>query len=282
MRQNGGKEGTELGQSRSGQLPEPFQGGLSNPRTREPARSLALRGTCLYDEGMDADTHIAIVDDEAALRENLSYALNKEGYRVSVHANGMEAWEARENETPHLYVLDILMPRMDGLEFCRRLRQEDRRTPIIFLSSRDEELDRILGLEIGGDDYIGKPFSVRELLARIKAVLRRYDGSEPKLPPVETGSLRLEPGSYKAFWDKKELVFTLSEYRLLLELVRSPGVVKTRSVLYSAAFPEDHFVNERAVDSHIKRIRRKLEDAGARKDTLETVYGLGYRLGVPG
>ena len=224
--------------------------------------------------------HIAIVDDEETLRDNLGYALNKEGYHVSSHPNGQEAWEARSTSTPDLYVLDILMPKMDGLEFCRLLRHEDKKTPVIFLSSRDEELDRVLGLEIGGDDYIGKPFSVRELLARIKAVLRRAEGDEPKEPPITAGPLSMNPGSYTAMWDSHEIIFTLSEYRLLTELARSPGTVRTRSALYSAAFPEDQYVNERAVDSHIKRIRRKLESAGSPKDVLETVYGLGYRLRV--
>lgn len=224
--------------------------------------------------------HIAVVDDEAALRENLSYALNKEGYRVSVHPNGQDAWDAHKNESPDLYLLDILMPRMDGLEFCRLLRRTDSRTPIIFLSSRDEELDRVLGLETGGDDYIGKPFSVRELLARVKAVLRRADGIGQGEPPIDVGPLKLDPDSYRAAWNGEELVFTLSEYRLLSELARSPGTVRTRSALYTSAFPDDSFVNERAVDSHIKRIRRKLEVAGAPKNILETVYGLGYRLGI--
>ncbi|MCK5249837.1 MAG: response regulator transcription factor [Spirochaetaceae bacterium] len=224
--------------------------------------------------------HIAIVDDEAALRENLSYALNKEGYRVSVYPNGQAAWEARQDDSPDLYLLDILMPRMDGIEFCRLLRRNDTRTPVIFLSSRDEELDRVLGLETGGDDYIGKPFSVRELLARIKAVLRRADGIGQGEPPIDVGPLKLDPDSYKASWNDEALVFTLSEYRLLSELARSPGTVRTRSALYSSAFPEDKFINERAVDSHIKRIRRKLEVAGAPKNILETIYGLGYRLRI--
>jgi DNA-binding response OmpR family regulator len=170
---------------------------------------------------------------------------------------------------------------MDGLEFCRLLRKQDTRTPIIFLSSRDEELDRVLGLEIGGDDYIGKPFSVRELLARVRAVLRRADGEGGGDPPIEAGPLRLDPGSYKAMWNDTDIVFTLSEYRLLSVLARDPGTVRTRTALYTAAYPEDQFINERAVDSHIKRIRRKLENAGASKDILETVYGLGYRLGLP-
>ena len=224
--------------------------------------------------------HIAIVDDEAALRENLTYALDREGYRVSSYQNGQKAWDAHHENPPDLYLLDILMPRMDGLEFCRLLRREDSRTPVIFLSSRDEELDRVLGLETGGDDYIGKPFSVRELLARIRAVLRRADGVGLGEPAVEVGPLRLNPESYKASWNDTELILTLSEYRLLSELARSPGAVKTRSALYVSAFPEDKFVNERAVDSHIKRIRRKLEAAGARKNILETIYGLGYRLGI--
>lgn len=225
--------------------------------------------------------HIAVVDDEAALRENLVYALEKEGYQVSAYANGLEAWEAREGGAPDLYVLDILMPRMDGLEFCRRLRAGDGRTPVIFLSSRDEELNRVLGLETGGDDYIGKPFSVRELLARVRAVLRRADGESPGGAPVEIGPLSLDPGGYRAGWEGNELVLTVSEYRLLADLARSAGNVRTRSALYTTAFPEDSYVNERAVDSHIKRIRRKLKVAGAPDSILETVYGLGYRLGIP-
>ena len=135
------------------------------------------------------------------------------------------------------------------------------------------------GLETGGDDYIGKPFSVRELLARIRAVLRRADGEGQGDPPISAGPLNMDPATYRATWNDQELIFTLSEYRLLSELARSPGTVRTRAALYSAAFPEDHYVNERAVDSHIKRIRRKLDDAGAAKNILETVYGLGYRLG---
>jgi len=221
--------------------------------------------------------HIAIVDDEATLRENLSYALSKEDYIVSTYSNGQDAWEARKTSSPHLYLLDILMPRLDGLEFCRRLRQEDKRTPIIFLSSRDQELDKILGLEIGGDDYIGKPFSVRELLARIKAVLRRTDGIDNKEPPIHAGLLKLMPKSYRAYWNEKELLFTISEFRILSELVRSPGAVCSRSALFSSVFPNDKFINERAVDSHIKRIRKKLENIGAPKNTIEAMYGMGYR-----
>ena len=224
--------------------------------------------------------HIAVVDDEPALRENVVYALEKEGYEVSAHSNGLEAWENRCEGAPDLYVLDILMPRMDGLEFCRKLRSAECRTPVIFLSSRDEELDRVLGLETGGDDYIGKPFSVRELLARIRAVLRRVEGEGMGDAPVAIGPLSLEPAGYRAFWEEDELVFTFSEYRLLADLARSPGNVITRSELYTTAFPEDRYINERAVDSHIKRIRRKLKTAGAPDSILETVYGLGYRLGI--
>ena len=224
--------------------------------------------------------HITVVDDEKSLRDNLGYALKKEGYQVSTYPNGQDAWEAYQKVAPDLYVLDILMPRMDGLEFCRRLRNDDSRTPIIFLSSRDEELDRVVGLETGGDDYIGKPFSVRELLARVKAVLRRGEDESSDDVLIEVGPLSLSPGRYKASWNGQELVFTLSEYRLLVELANSPGMVRTRSALYNAAFPEDQFINERAVDSHIKRIRRKLELAGASKSVMETIYGLGYRLGI--
>jgi len=224
--------------------------------------------------------HIAIVDDEATLRDNLSYALGKENYRVSTYSNGQDAWETHQSNPPHLYLLDILMPRMDGLEFCRLLRRTDSTTPIIFLSSRDQELDKVLGLEIGGDDYIGKPFSVRELLARIKAVLRRADGFDQKKPPIHMGPFTLIPASYRAVWNERELVFTISEFRIFSELLRSPGTVRSRTALFSSVFPDDKFVNERAVDSHIKRIRKKLESIGAPKNTIETMYGTGYRFGI--
>ena len=224
--------------------------------------------------------HISVVDDEASLRDNLNYALEREGYNVSTYPNGQDAWDAYNRIPPDLYVLDILMPRMDGLELCKRLRKIDTHTPVIFLSSRDEELDKVMGLEIGGDDYICKPFSVRELIARIKAVLRRIEGGSGDEPSIELGPLFLSPGSYKASWAGKALTFTLTEYRLLTELMNTPGMAQSRSALYNAAFPEDQFINERAVDSHIKRIRRKLELAGAPRTILETVYGLGYRLGV--
>jgi len=224
--------------------------------------------------------HIAIVDDEATLRENLSYALDKENYIVTAYSNGQDAWEAHQSTPPQLYLLDILMPRMDGLEFCRLLRQTDGKTPIIFLSSRDQELDKVLGLEIGGDDYIGKPFSVRELLARIKAVLRRADGLDQKEAPIHVGFFTLMPASYRAVWNGEELVFTVSEFRIFSKLLRSPGAVCSRATLFSSVFPDDKFVNERAVDSHIKRIRKKLEYVGAPRNTIETMYGTGYRFGM--
>lgn len=224
--------------------------------------------------------HIAIVDDEATLRDNLSYALSKEGYIVSAYCNGQDAWEAYQGNPPHLYLLDILMPRLDGLEFCRLLRQADSTTPIIFLSSRDQELDKVLGLETGGDDYIGKPFSVRELLARIRAVLRRVDGVDQRDPPIQVGAFTLIPASYRAAWNGRELVLTISEFRIFSELIRSPGAVRSRSALFSSVFPNDKFMNERAVDSHIKRIRKKLESIGAPKSTIEAMYGMGYRFGI--
>jgi len=224
--------------------------------------------------------HIAIVDDEATLRENLSYALAKENYTVSTYSNGQAAWKAHQNNSPHLYLLDILMPQLDGLEFCRLLRRRDKKTPIIFLSSRDQELDKILGLEIGGDDYIGKPFSIRELLARIKAVLRRADGVDQTESPIHVGSFTLIPASYRATWNERKLIFTISEFRIFSELLRAPGIVRSRAALFSSVFPDDKFVNERAVDSYIKRIRKKLENIGAPKNTIEAMYGMGYRFRI--
>ncbi len=222
-----------------------------------------------------------MVDDEKNIRAMVRVALEREGYAVDEYANGADAWLAFEAALPSLAILDVMMPRMDGLELCRRLRGLSLSLPLIFLSSRDEEIDRVLGLESGGDDYVCKPFGMRELIARIHAALRRSSaGTEPQADAfkLSSGSLELDDERYLARVDGRQLPLTVTEFRILRSLAAAPGAVKTREQLMLAAFPEDAYPNDRAADSHIKRIRAKLGDGGKPFERIEAVYGLGYRL----
>jgi two-component system response regulator ChvI len=226
---------------------------------------------------------IALVDDEENIRETVGYALRREGYQVDVYADGLAAWESfGKDGLPEVAVLDIMMPRMDGLELCRRLRQRSERLPIIFLTSRDEEFDRVLGLELGADDYLCKPFSMRELVARVKVLLRRLalgerkaDGDGEKL--LDVGELCLDLRRYTALWKHAPVPLTVTEFMILHALVRHPGHVKTRQQLMQEGYPHDTYVSDRTIDSHIKRLRRKMTDHDPDFDAIETVYGLGYR-----
>jgi two-component system response regulator ChvI len=225
---------------------------------------------------------IALVDDEESLRETVGFALRREGYRVEVHADGLSAWQSFERDLPDLAILDILMPRMDGLELCRRLRALSERLPILFLTSRDEEFDRVLGLELGADDYLCKPFSMRELAARVKVLLRRAahrsepaGGDDERI--LEAGRLRLDLRRYQAHWGEAPIPLTVTEFLLLQALARHPGHVKTRAQLLEEGYPHDAYASDRTIDSHIKRVRRKLAEADPACDAIETVYGLGYR-----
>jgi two-component system response regulator ChvI len=227
---------------------------------------------------------IALVDDEASLRETVAFSLGREGYRVVQFADGLTAWRSFEQALPDLAVLDILMPEMDGLELCRRLRSRSERLPILFLTSRDEELDRVLGLELGADDYLCKPFSMRELAARVKVLLRRAKmRAEPEGAAgerrLERGRLRLDLDRYQAFVGEAPVALTVTEFMLLHALVLHPGHVKTRAQLIAAGYPNDAYVSDRTIDSHVKRLRRKLADADPMFSAIETVYGLGYRWG---
>ena len=228
------------------------------------------------------ESRIAVVDDEESIRETVGLALRREGYVVSAYADGASAWEAIDQEFPDLIVADITMPRMDGLELCRRIRAASEEVPIIFLTSRDEELDRVLGLEIGADDYLCKPFSVRELAARVKVLLRRLALLRQRNPAeaedvIEFGELRLDLQRYQASWRGEVVVLTVTEFLLLRALIRYPGHVKSRGQLMSAAYPNDAYVSERTIDSHIKRLRRKLVEVDSAFSSIETVHGLGYR-----
>jgi DNA-binding response OmpR family regulator len=232
--------------------------------------------------------YIAVVDDEKSIRELIRMALEKENLRSVEFKDGLEAWEGFKKEAPDLIILDILMPRMDGLELCRKIRTLSGEgaswgaaVPIIFLSSRDEEIDKVLGLESGADDYVSKPFSLRELVARIRAALRRKEtrpgDAAPFTPPLVLGKLLLDENRALAFWNGEPIELTVTELRILKSLCSRPGLIKTREQIMSAAFPEDTFPNDRAADSHIKRIRRKFLERDPAFDALEAVYGLGYR-----
>ena len=227
---------------------------------------------------------IAFVDDEESLRQTVSLALQRDGFRVETFADGLEALTKFERALPDLVILDILMPRMDGLELCRRLRGRNEHLPILILSSKDEELDRVLGLELGADDYLCKPFALRELIARVKALLRRarlrQEPADDVEQIVEAGSLRLDLRRFEAYWSGRALELTLTEFNLLESLARRPGIVKSRTQLLREAYPHDIHVAERTIDTHIKRLRKKLAEATGTAEVIDTVHGVGYRFMV--
>ena len=234
-----------------------------------------------------ADATILIADDDPHIRQVVRFAVEKEGFEVAEAENGAEAIEQVGNVDPDLVVLDVMMPEMDGTEVCRRLRA-DTDVPIVFLSSKDEEIDRVLGLEMGGDDYVTKPFSPRELIARIKAVLRRIDGQVqaggnneesddgPDSRQLDHGKLRLNLDEYRAFWGDDELDLTRREFELLEVLLGYPGKVFSRSELMNRAYGRGVVVSDRTIDSHIRRLRSKFDELDA--DPVDTVHGVGYRL----
>lgn len=229
-----------------------------------------------------ANSVVAVVDDEDNIRETVGFALKRDGYPVELYANGLDAWQVFQQKLPGLVILDIVMPQMDGLELCRRIRALSESIPIIFLTSRDEELDRVLGLEIGADDYLCKPFSMRELLARVKVLFRRAaidtGATRPVADaPVRHGELELDLQRYSVRWKGMPVSLTVTEFMMLHALVRYPGHVKTRKQLHQDGYPHDAYVSDRTIDSHIKRLRRKFEEADPSFDSIETVYGLGYR-----
>ena len=228
---------------------------------------------------------ILIVDDDPHIREVIRFALRKEGYETDEAGDGAEALRAFDQTNPVLVILDILMPEMDGTEVCRTLRSRSR-VPIIFLSSRDEEIDRILGLELGGDDYVTKPFSPRELVARARAVLRR--ATEAASASREAGESRrlrhgkcvLDLDTFSASWGGRAVVLTVTEFGLLRAMLAHPGKVYTRDQLMERAYPGETTVSGRTIDSHVRRIRKKFLEAGG--DPIETVHGLGYKVGACG
>lgn len=229
-----------------------------------------------------ANSVVAVVDDEDNIRETVAFALRREGYPVEQYGTGLEAWKVFQHKLPGLVILDITMPEMDGLELCRRIRAMSETIPIIFLTSRDEELDRVLGLEIGADDYLCKPFSMRELLARVKVLFRRaaidHGATRPAADaPLQHGELELDLQRYTVRWKGLPINLTVTEFMMLHALVRHPGHVKTRKQLHQDGYPHDAYVSDRTIDSHIKRVRRKFEEVDPAFEKVDTVYGLGYR-----
>jgi two-component system response regulator ChvI len=228
---------------------------------------------------------IALVDDDRNILTSVSIALQAEGFVTRVYSDGATALKAFSDNPPDLGVFDIKMPRMDGMELLRRLR-EFSSMPVIFLTSKDDELDEALGLAMGADDYIAKPFSQRLLIARIRAILRRQDlakgavetGSEDSEPTqLERGRLVMDPARHKVSWGGNDVTLTVTEFLILEALAQRPGVVKSRNQLLDIAYQDDVYVDDRTIDSHIKRIRRKFRAVDPDFDAIETLYGVGYR-----
>ena len=230
---------------------------------------------------------IALVDDDRNILTSVSIALQAEGFLTRVYTDGQTALKAFGDNPPDLGVFDIKMPQMDGMELLRRVR-ETSAMPVIFLTSKDDELDEALGLAMGADDYISKPFSQRLLIARIRALLRRQDlakrtstgaaeAGEEDVPLIERGRLVMDPARHKVLWDGKDVTLTVTEFLILEALAQRPGVVKSRNQLLDIAYQDDVYVDDRTIDSHIKRIRRKFRSADPEFDAIETLYGVGYR-----
>jgi DNA-binding response OmpR family regulator len=229
---------------------------------------------------------VLVVDDDRALATVLAAALGDEGFTVTLAENGLAGLRRFEADGADLVILDVLMPEMDGLEVCRRIRRKSK-VPIIVLSSRGEEVDRVTGLETGADDYVTKPFSTRELVARVRAIDRRLAAAAPPAEPppagalgtavIEAGSLRLDPARFEVRWRGKPVVLTRSEFQILGALARNRGVVLARERLLDLARGDDAVVTDRTVDTFVKRLRKKIRDIDDSFDGIETVFGVGYR-----
>jgi two-component system, OmpR family, response regulator len=220
--------------------------------------------------------HILLVDDESRIQDVVEYALTKDGFRVTCLSDGHSALARLENEAFDLVILDVMLPDLDGLEICRTIRKTSK-VPILFLSARGDEVDRIVGLELGGDDYLVKPFSPRELVARVRAVLRRFDNaSEPEAPRVRTyGMLELDRERHEARYAGQRIVLTATEFALLLALYERPGVVLSRAQLIDKSYHGEVHITERTLDTHVRRIRAKFRSVGG--DPISTVHGVGYK-----
>ncbi|TKD17571.1 response regulator transcription factor [Rhodobacter capsulatus] len=228
-------------------------------------------------------SRIALVDDDRNILTSVSMTLEAEGYEVETYNDGQAALDAFSKRLPDMAVLDIKMPRMDGMELLQRLRQKTT-MPVIFLTSKDDEIDEVLGLRMGADDYVKKPFSQRLLVERIRALLRRQEAiSTGEVPVAEDtkvivrGSLSMDPLRHSVTWKGREVTLTVTEFLLLQALAIRPGFVKSRDQLMDVAYDDQVYVDDRTIDSHIKRLRKKMRTVDDDFSAIETLYGIGYR-----
>jgi len=226
---------------------------------------------------------IALVDDDRNILTSVSIALEAEGYRIQTYTDGASALDGLKQNPPDLAIFDIKMPRMDGMELLRRLRQKSD-LPVIFLTSKDEEIDELFGLKMGADDFIRKPFSQRLLVERVKAILRRSGARDATTAvrtedakALERGLLRMDPERHTCTWKGEPVTLTVTEFLILQSLAQRPGVVKSRNALMDAAYDDEVYVDDRTIDSHIKRLRKKFNQVDVDFDMIETLYGVGYR-----
>jgi DNA-binding response OmpR family regulator len=226
---------------------------------------------------------VAVVEDEETIREGICVALRRDKHEAEGFEDGLTAWEALQQTLPDLAILDIGLPRMDGLELCRRLRARSERLPIIFVTSREEEFDRVLGLEIGADDYVTKPFSLAELRSRVRAVLRRAQrpaGAAGVEDVLEAEGVRLDAARRTAERDGEPVQLTYVEFEILRSLMRSPGRVLSRRALLESVWDSADYREQRTIDVHIRHLREKLESDPSSPQLIRTVRGVGYRFGA--
>ncbi|MEO0498294.1 MAG: response regulator transcription factor [Pseudomonadota bacterium] len=229
---------------------------------------------------------IALVDDDRNILASVSIALESEGFKVETYTDGETALDGLPSSEPDLAIFDIKMPRMDGMELLRRLRQVSN-LPVIFLTSKDDEIDELFGLKMGADDFITKPFSQRLLVERVKAVLRRAQGRNGAAPGavsdsdgtnvLERGDLAMDQERHTCTWQGRPVTLTVTEFLILHSLAQRPGVVKSRDALMDAAYDDQVYVDDRTIDSHIKRLRKKFKMVDDSFEMIETLYGVGYR-----
>jgi two-component system response regulator ChvI len=224
---------------------------------------------------------IALVDDDRNILTSLRMLLEAEGYKILAYTDGVSAYDGITADPPDLAILDIKMPRMDGMELLRRLRQKSE-MPVIFLTSKEDEIDELFGLKMGADDFIRKPFSQRLVVERVRAILRRSQPREASAIQedakiIERGKLKLDPERHTCIWDGKQVTLTVTEFLILQALAQRPGVVKSRDALMDAAYDDQVYVDDRTIDSHIKRLRKNFKLVDGNFDVIETLYGVGYR-----
>ena len=231
---------------------------------------------------------VLVVDDEQSIVTLLQYNLEQAGFEVVTAMDGAEGKRLAETESPDIIVLDLMLPKLDGMDVCKKLRQQNIMTPILMLTAKDDELDKILGLELGADDYMVKPFSPREVIARVKAILRRaqfqteaVSDNDQAEEQIQIGKLTIYPGKYEAFFHENQLELTLKEFELLLFLGQNKGRVLTRDQLLSAVWNYDFAGDTRIVDVHISHLREKIEIDTKKPAYIKTIRGLGYKLEEP-